>query len=558
MTKANSARLLPVPGEVVVRMYRAGLGDCFLLAFGREDGTPAYVLIDCGIHMRQDKGPARLMRVMQDIRAATGGHLDVVVATHEHADHMSGFVQKDGPFSTAVEKDRITFDQFWVAWTEKEDKGLADKLRARRGAHRAAIRKAVEKLEERAEARTGDGLDDLGFGAQAKELIGLGDFEDMDPETLSDEILAAVADGNKKKVKDKNKPSSNEVALELLKLHAGKPVYLEPGDVAPVPGVPWTRAYVLGPPKDETMLKKDSPTGGDEGENRETYLTGRGELTALRLAPALGLDSTLHDDYRHPFDKTHRCKLPGISPADDDPAALALRTSSTEAADFWADHYTAEDKSWRRIDSDWLGAAEHLALDLESDTNNTSLVLAFELGDPGRGKVLLFVGDAQVGNWISWHDLPFTVKGKKSTADDLLKRTALYKVGHHGSHNATVKRVSATDPSPFGLELMPSGLIAMIPVDRAAAQRKMPNPWKMPHQPLYERLLQKSNGRVLRSDGEDPWWPNPPAQTEPPGSEFTDVPGVTGTRWRKATESFATDEGRECPIFYEVAFASGD
>ena len=60
--------------------------------------------------------------------------------------------------------------------------------------------------------------------------------------------------------------------------------------------------------------------------------------------------------------------------------------------------------AWRRIDGDWLSAAEALALDLASDTNNTSLVLAFEWGAPGKGRVLLFAADAQVGNWLSWRD----------------------------------------------------------------------------------------------------------------------------------------------------------
>lgn len=29
-------RLLPAPGTVVVRLYRIGHGDCFLLAFARD------------------------------------------------------------------------------------------------------------------------------------------------------------------------------------------------------------------------------------------------------------------------------------------------------------------------------------------------------------------------------------------------------------------------------------------------------------------------------------------------------------------------------------------
>ena len=54
----------------------------------------------------------------------------------------------------------------------------------------------------------------------------------------------------------------------------------------------------------------------------------------------------------------------------------------------------ADNAAFSRIGDDWLGAAEQLALDLNSYTNNASLVLAFELS-PG-GKVLLFAADVLV------------------------------------------------------------------------------------------------------------------------------------------------------------------
>ena len=80
-------------------MYRQGLGDCFLLAFGTDDpNRPKYVLIDCGVHKRQHNGKQRLQQVMEHLRESTNSHLDIVVATHEHADHLSGFVQKGSPF----------------------------------------------------------------------------------------------------------------------------------------------------------------------------------------------------------------------------------------------------------------------------------------------------------------------------------------------------------------------------------------------------------------------------------------------------------------------------
>ena len=115
-----------------------------------------------------------------------------------------------------------------------------------------------------------------------------------------------------------------------------------------------------------------------------------------------------------------------------------------------------------------MNAAEGLALKLDSDTNNTSHALAIELIDSGR--VLLFPGDAQVGNWLSWDSLEWQVNDRngvpsKVTVPSLLARTVLYKVGHHASHNATLREK--------GLELIESPeLVAMIPVyeEQAHAQ----------------------------------------------------------------------------------------
>jgi len=145
------------------------------------------------------------------------------------------------------------------------------------------------------------------------------------------------------------------------------------------------------------------------------------------------------------------------------------------------------------------------------------------------------------------------------SVDNLLSRTIFYKVGHHGSHNATLK-IDPSKPTeayprgvPFGLELMPSRLIAMIPVDREAVEKPMPRPWHMPNPPMYRRLLEKSSGRVLRSDGLPP---------EPETGEFATyapkesqpwmVPGLTNVKWREASVSF--QNGRKCPIYYELEF----
>ena len=128
-------------------------------------------------------------------------------------------------------------------------------------------------------------------------------------------------------------------------------------------------------------------------------------------------------------------------------------------------------------------------MQLDSDTNNTSLVLAFELVDSGQ--VLLFPADAQVGNWLSWEGIEWTLeengKSRKVTSADLLARTVFYKIGHHGSHNATLREK--------GLELMTNGnLVAMLPLDRNTAKKME---WNMPFPSLYERLHERCKGRIL-------------------------------------------------------------
>jgi hypothetical protein len=174
----------------------------------------------------------------------------------------------------------------------------------------------------------------------------------------------------------------------------------------------------------------------------------------------------------------------------------------------------AEPNTWQRIDHDWLLSVAQLGLQLDSATNNTSLVLAFELGD--HGPVLLFAADAQIGSWKSWLTLP-----EFDTAA-LLRRTVFYKVGHHGSHNATLKE--------GGLEAMDSpGLVAAIPVNQDFANNS--KHWQMPAPPLYARLKERTRGRILRADAT---WPTPhdPAP-----------PGLSAQEWQHFTASVILDPG---------------
>lgn len=69
---------------------------------------------------------------------------------------------------------------------------------------------------------------------------------------------------------------------------------------------------------------------------------------------------------------------------------------------------------------------------LDQQMNNTSLILLFEV----FGKKLLFPGDAQIENWsYAFEDAPDAAKTRALLAD-----VDVYKVGHHGSLNATPKQ----------------------------------------------------------------------------------------------------------------------
>ncbi|HEY0553561.1 MAG TPA: MBL fold metallo-hydrolase, partial [Thermoanaerobaculia bacterium] len=81
------------PAGVKVRMYRQGLGDCFLLAFATGAERPFYMLIDCGVLLGTPDGGDRMRQVAASLRDSTGGRIDVLVATHQHWDHLSGFDQ---------------------------------------------------------------------------------------------------------------------------------------------------------------------------------------------------------------------------------------------------------------------------------------------------------------------------------------------------------------------------------------------------------------------------------------------------------------------------------
>jgi beta-lactamase superfamily II metal-dependent hydrolase len=412
-----------------IRVYRHGLGDCILIRLRRKDGSDYKILIDCGVALATQDAPAEMTAVVEDTVKETGGVIDVLAITHEHWDHVSGFTQAEESFK------KLKVGEVWVAWTEDPSDQLAKQLR---------------KDHDRALAV---------LGASATRMAAAGQT-DRASEIINLVGLMGAAGEKSRAAFDK--------AKAMGKLRYWQPDATQSAanqQTAPIHlGDPGVTIYALGPPYDAKLIRKTLRSKSDP-ETYELKLDGAGAFPAA-------VTSLLEGDATDPpF-----------------PPTMAIPIERARAMPFFQDNYWAnESAQWRRIDTDWLGAASDLALAMQSATNNTSLVLAFEFAN---GDVLLFAGDAQVGNWLSWQDRKWTVDGRDVTGPDMLARTIFYKVGHHGSHNATLKEK--------GLETMGRLATAAIPVDEVVAKKMR---WgAMPLATLVERLNEKTNGRTFRTD----------------------------------------------------------
>jgi hypothetical protein len=475
---------------VRVRMYRQGLGDCFLVTFD-PGGKEVHMLIDCGSLGAVTTGN-KMSEIVDHIRETTGGHIHLMIATHEHQDHVSGF------HTLKKEFQKMTVDHVWMAWTENPEDDLAKSLEKYKGDLGQAVGLAVQRLEktpgEAAATAMGAAMSSLlEFAIGVDGLANLG--AKAGPAKTVDSGMTFVRTGQKT-------PKGESV----------KAVYHSPGGPALEPDwVPGFRFYVLGPPRDKEKLK-------DMGEHGSPDIYGIADSLHAGAADGDSAPAGM-DEPNMPFDTRFRCK-------ETDPRVSAFLQGS----------YQNADNAWRRVDTEWLYGATDLALQLDNLTNNTSLALAIErISD---GKVLLFPADAQEGHWLSWHEPkePFTYvqdgTTHTTTAEKLLNQTVFYKVGHHGSHNATASRK--------GLEMMTrqNDLVAFIPVDRQVALTRSPKgQWKMPANKLYRTLLEKTQGRVVRSDI---GWADDPANAQTAeGKEaeaaFKDTATPTEwAQWRKS------------------------
>lgn len=422
-----------------VRMYRVGLGDCFLLTSYQGD-KPRHMLIDCGMFAGSRLDPAAAekeiqFQVVNDIAGETGGHLDVVVVTHEHMDHVSIFNSAKSVFDN-----KLTFGQAWFGWLEDPDNKTAQTLRKKYERLQVSLAAGLAGLQGLA-ASDPDGYRNLHLGvAKVAEFTGLG------------------ADGKKLAVQPR-------AAMDYVKQKAGKDHlrFGSPGDTWDFGGM---KVRVLGPPTAEEQMRIMEKAGASYDR---ALLFGVDAGADADGASAEGVP-------QDPFSTQWR-----MDATIQHGQARLKEVYDNTALDDTLSRYNDAQQLWRRIDNQALDSVSTLALQMDKYINNTSLCLAFEFDN---GDVMLFPGDAQVGNWSSWFDI------KKFDVADLLARTIFYKVGHHGSHNATFK--------PALEKMNHPKLVAMIPTNEKFARES--KAWTMPAPNLNAALLEHTHQRLLRND----------------------------------------------------------
>ena len=179
--------------------------------------------------------------------------------------------------------------------------------------------------------------------------------------------------------------------------------------------LPGVDVYVLGPPRDANVMRQMEPP-----ENESFIRTWDFDLKKE------GANQPSPFSAKWFLNRTEYDQRTGHNLADDLPE-------------------TSESKIGEVLDSPSL----ELLTRLEEAVNATSLVLLFRMGSAW----LLFPGDAQWGTWNAMLNHPQHAK--------LLENLSFYKVGHHGSHNAT--------PISFVERYISERVLAMIPygkVDR--------------------------------------------------------------------------------------------
>ena len=200
-------------------------------------------------------------RIVRDIRLTTQdeslppdgdgpeGHLDLLILTHEHWDHLSGFIDAQDEWK------HIQVDQLWMSWMEKDNPdGLAGVLQKLKDKQRRAL---VEVVKRAALAPREDRL---------RTAAEIASFLSRRPG-----VRGGAQSGRWTQVRQGAVANRDRT-------------FCEPGEVHAVPGTSAV-AYVLGPPQDWEWLNTMNPSA----KTPETYVGAEERnFAAMRSVDTLG------------------------------------------------------------------------------------------------------------------------------------------------------------------------------------------------------------------------------------------------------------------------------
>lgn len=123
-------------GEVLVRMYDIGFGDCFLIVYD-QGSRRMKLLFDCGSITKRKKSTADIVeQLLDDITEENGRkRIDLIVATHRHADHVSGFAKEGW--------DGVEVGEVWMPWVEHPSDPVARRIRTAQSSFALALAGAL-------------------------------------------------------------------------------------------------------------------------------------------------------------------------------------------------------------------------------------------------------------------------------------------------------------------------------------------------------------------------------------------------------------------------------
>lgn len=430
--------------QVIINMYRMGTGDCFTLKFMKGKNVSFKMMIDCGCW---NGTKARLTPYLKHLKSDLKDHVDVLVVTHEHKDHVLGFERGKDLFTDG----KFKAGQIWMAWTEKDGDPKIERWKTEYGEKKKALAAAATTLRN-AMASPAVKRQIAGSREEAALLARRLGFSKVLNGFADLHATAGYAGGLAGMNVVKNDIANNNIS------------YFEPGDlIEDTPGLEGVRIFVLGPPKLYEDVKQEKGPEGEAYEHNDQLEDTNAFAAALNAA----VDPTVTT--KPPFDESY----------------VSYQSKHIHA-------YNQRSAAWRRIDYDWLFSAGSFALRMSSRTNNLSLVLAIEFVK--SGKVLLFPGDAEFGSWQSWQKIKWNSKVPNLTTEKLLNRVVFYKVAHHLSHNGTARRT--------GLDMMTSpDLMAMATLDYDV----IPDGWTstMPNVAIIQDLLKQTQGRTMIMNTKD-------------------------------------------------------